>query len=248
MSDKSVVNPIETAKELKQLPLNERLPAIENMLGGISDDLLSKLVGDRNVHGARMMAHYLGGAGTPMRVKLDDEEWSRLIDLANLKAEESGGWKKSRNKKYPASEGWEYSDKIVSQMAGMTEMFRDVLTNVSMHNQIGTTTLRRRRLKDGSYHYKLAGERFDFKRGRSRADGQAGNDYGKGKGRSVPFWGQKLMTILLPELAENEAYTIYPAITPKENLNNYGKAFDVVGDFVDERTMNIEDKIINVLK
>jgi len=118
-----------------------------------------------------------------------------------------------------------------------------------MHNQLGTTTLRRRRLKDGSYQYKIAGEQFDFTRGNPAIDAGYGvEDYGKKHGRFVPFWGEYLMKLVLPELVESGEFLTTNSVKPKENLNNYGKPFDVIGEYVDEREMYIEDKIISDLK
>jgi hypothetical protein len=117
----------------------------------------------------------------------------------------------------------------------------------TLHNALGTTTLRRRKLKNGAYQYEVAGEEFDF------VNAFSGKTYGEGSERGINNSGAMLIKTLFPELvdledvpmAQNEMYKTKRKIYAKKDMSQLGKPFKLNASYIDESTITTEDEVIN---
>lgn len=262
-----------------KLPLDARLKLISKTVAAMDDKEIEDLIGEDNAQGAKFMAHYLGGSGEALDVGIKESDWQALIDYAEdggsiaTPIDDKRKWKTSKNPNFPASDGWEYMDELNTisthrkdrrrlrelHDAGKLDsrdytdaMDRYMKIEGRLHNKLGTTTLRRRKLENNTYEYQIAGEKFDFVEGVGGKDamGDDGRVYGEKNTRYIKGTGAAIIEKLIPELVRvNPSYGDAGAtIFSMDTTDKIGKPFDVIGSYIDKRGQKAEDKLIDIFK
>ena len=192
----------------------------------------------------RLMAHYIQGSGKPYDFEMSNAEWEELIKSANRRysrfkrtdGHSGRQWTKSTN---PEKVGWEYMSGIRPRGEG-GRLLWDIL---------GSTTIRRKKLKSGDYGYELAGEKFDFVSGEDKSGGDMAYAGGKyfDESRVVSQQAASILSTLFPEIISDELGRakedmVWPVNIPEgsesiylEGLHSVGKQFPLVSRYIDRK-------------
>ena len=227
-----------TIEQISKLPLKERKKVVSQLGEKAPDWMLKNLFGE-NWLGAKLMARYVGGSGDDYHLDMSKNSWKKLINVAKNQAHTVGGWTPSTNPDFPSEKGWEYVSNVQSgrMVEGLGEEGGDI------YNALGETTIRRRPVGRGKYEYQIAGETFDFIRGKKGKGGGIGRDeraYGEYNTRSVSVKGAEIINTLFPKHTyhdegghEGGSYE-GGLISSEQTMEDFGKPFRILSRYIGE--------------
>jgi len=222
-----------TVEQISKLPLEQRKKVVSKLGEYAPDWMLKNLFGE-NWLGAKLMARYVGGSGEDYHLDMSESSWKELISIAKAEAYGAGKsivtdgrWTPSTNPDFPSEEGWEYVSGVNSGL--MQEEYGDI------YNALGETTIRRRPVGRGKYEYQIAGETFDFVRGKKARD--ESREYGEYNTRTVSDKGAKIINDLFPE--HTYASEVYynnqrVNISSEQSMVEFGTPFRILSRYIGE--------------
>ena len=225
-------------EQISKLPLKERKKVVSK-LGEKSPDWMLKNLFGENWLGAKLMIRYVGGSGEDYHLDMSESSWKDLINVAKNQAHTVGGWTPSTNPDFPSEDGWEYVSSVQSgrMVEGLGEEGGDI------YNALGETTIRRRPVGRGKFEYQIAGETFDFIRGKKGKGGGIGRDeraYGEYNTRSVSVKGAEIINTLFPKHTyhdegghEGGSYD-GGLISSEQTMENFGTPFRILSRYIGE--------------
>jgi len=223
-------------EQISKLPLEQRKKAVSQLGEKAPDWMLKNLFGE-NWLGAKLMARYVGGSGEDYHLDMSKKSWKKLIKVAKNQAHTVGGWTPSTNPDFPSEKGWEY----VSNVESGRMLEGEGRIGGEIYNALGETTIRRRKLKKNKYEYQIAGETFDFIRGKKGTEGGEVRGekkiYGDQNTRFVSAKGAEIINTLFPKHtyhAEGLEAGSYKGglISSEQTMEDFGKPFRILSKYI----------------